>query len=99
MILRKALLATAVLEASDRVERKLLGRPPVFDVDKNHLRPLRYLYTPALTWLQKKLRAPWWAFGPAVALLELAAFPKWRKRDVPLLFAHSTLFALAAQKL
>ena len=98
-MIRKALLATLVLEASDRLERKLLGRPPVFDVDKNHLRAVRYLYTPALTWLQRKLRAPWFLFGPAVALLELAAMPKWRKRDVPLLFAHSTLFALAAQKL
>jgi hypothetical protein len=71
-------------------------------------RALRWVYGPALATVQKKLRIPALLFGPAVALGELFAMPrvgatppprKWRKGEVPLLFAHATAFAIAVDAL
>ncbi|HUJ28774.1 MAG TPA: hypothetical protein VLW85_22290 [Myxococcales bacterium] len=105
MKLRHALLPTLLLGFG---ERALLGHRPVYDVDRMGLRPLRWIYGPALALIQRKLRAPWLLFGPAVAAFELYALPRlgltpkprrWPKGEVPLLFAHATLFALAAEVL
>jgi hypothetical protein len=69
---------------------------------------LRWIYGPALAALQGKLRLPPLIFGPAVALAELLAFPplgatppirRWRREEVPLLFAHATAFALTVHAL
>jgi hypothetical protein len=66
---------------------------------------LRWIYGPALASVQRRLRIRPLIFGPLVALAELLALPlcgatpplsKWRKGEVPLLFAHATAFALAA---
>ena len=92
-MMRKALLATLLLGVSDKAERALLGRRPVYDPKRNGMEGLRWLYGPTLALVKEKLHVPWAIFGPAVASLELLAMPKWRKKDVPLLFAHSTLFA------
>ena len=71
-------------------------------------RMLRWVYGPALAVVQKKLRLPPFLFGPAVALGELVAMPRvgatppvrrWRRGEVPLLFAHATLFAVAVDLL
>ena len=64
---------------------------------------LRWIYGPTLAIVQKKLRLPALLFGPAIALCELVAMPrvgatppvrKWRRGEVPMLFAHATTFAL-----
>src|SRR5689334_21514212 len=69
---------------------------------------LRWVYGPALAVAQKKLRLSPLLFGPAIALAELFAMPrvgatppprKWKRGEVPLLFAHSTAFALAVSVL
>ena len=64
---------------------------------------LRWVYGPSLAAVQRGLRLPALLFGPAIALAELFAMPlvgatppprKWRRGEVPLLFAHATAFAL-----
>jgi len=71
-------------------------------------RALRWMYGPTLAIVQKKLRLPPLLFGPAIALGELLAMPrvgatppirKWRRGEVPLLFAHATAFALLVELL
>ena len=71
-------------------------------------RALRWAYGPALAFAQKKWRLPPLLFGPLVAAGELFAMPrvgatppprKWRRGEVPLLFAHATAFALAVDLL
>jgi hypothetical protein len=69
-------------------------------------RAMRWAYGPTMAWLQTRLGIPALVFGPLVAAGELVAMPragatppprKWRKREVPLLFAHATAFALAVK--
>jgi hypothetical protein len=116
-MIRKALLATALLAAFDAVERRFLGHRPAYDVDRmgrrlfgsaRKGRALRWAYGPSLAFLQTRLRLPALLFGPLVAAAELYAMPragatpppsKWRRGEVPLLFAHSTAFALAVNAL
>jgi hypothetical protein len=71
-------------------------------------RALRWVYGPTLAVVQKKLRLQPLLFGPAIALGELLMMPrvgatppvrKWRRGEVPLLFAHATVFSLAVQQL
>ena len=71
-------------------------------------RAVRWVYGPALAVVQKKLRLPPLLLGPAIALGELLAMPrvgatppvrKWRRGEVPLLFAHATAFAVAVDRL
>lgn len=71
-------------------------------------RALRWIYGPTLAAIQKRLRLPPLLFGPAIALGELLAMPrlgatapprKWKRGEVPLLFAHATAFALAVDLL
>lgn len=110
----RGLWATLALEGADRLERRLLGRRPVYDARRMGERlfgnaaagvALRFVYGPALSFVQRKLRVPALLFGPLVAMGELLAMPlsgatpkvrKWGKGEVPLLFAHATLFALAS---
>jgi hypothetical protein len=65
---------------------------------------LRWVYGPALATLERKLRVSPLIFGPAIALGELLVLPRfgatprigrWRRKEVVLLFAHATAFALA----
>lgn len=116
-MIRKALLATALLAVFDALELRLLGHPPAYDVSRmgrrlfgsaRKGRTLRWAYGPALAWVQTRLRLPALMFGPLVAAAELYAMPgvgatppprKWPKGEVPLLFAHSTAFALAVKLL
>jgi hypothetical protein len=116
-MIRKALLATALLAALDAVERRLLGHRPAYDVDRMGRRlfgsaragrALRWAYGPAMAFIQTRLRVPPLLFGPLVAAGELYAMPragatppprKWRQGEIPLLFAHSTAFALAVKAL
>ena len=85
----------------EKMGKRLFGNPRAG-------RALRWLYGPAMAFAQKKLRAPPLLFGPLIALGELVAMPrvgatppprKWRRGDVPLLFAHATAFALAVDLL
>ena len=66
---------------------------------------LRWIYGPALAAVQRWTRLPARLFGPLVAAGELVALPltgatppvrKWKRGEVPLLFAHATAFALTA---
>jgi hypothetical protein len=116
-VIRKALLATALLTVLDAAERGLLGHRPAYDVNRMGLRlfgsarkgrALRWAYGPSLAFLQTRLRLPALLFGPLIAAAELYAMPragatpplsKWRPGEVPLLFAHSTAFALAVNAL
>ena len=116
-MIRKALLATALLATFDAVERRFLGHRPAYDVDRmgrrlfgsaRKGRALRWAYGPAMAFLQTRLRIPALLFGPLVAAAELYAMPrvgatprpgKWHEGEVPLLFAHSTAFALAVSAL
>ena len=116
-MIRAALLATLALRVADALERNLLGRPPIYDVDAMGRRlfgsaragrTLRWVYGPALAVTQTTLRLPPLFFGPAIALAELLAMPRvgatppvrrWRRAEVPLLFAHATFFALAVDLL
>jgi hypothetical protein len=116
-MIRKALLATALLAAFDALERRLLGHRPAYDVDRIGRRlfgnarkgwALRCAYGPAMAFAQTGLRIPPLIFGPLLAAAELYAMPrlgatpparKWRQGEVPLLFAHSTAFALAVNLL
>jgi hypothetical protein len=116
-MIRKALLATALLAAFDAVERRLLGHRPAYDVNRIGRRlfgtarkgwALRCAYGPAMAWAQTRLRIPALIFGPLVAAGELYAMPrvgatpsprKWGKGELPLLFAHSTAFAVAVKLL
>jgi hypothetical protein len=116
-MIRKALLATALLAAFDGIERRLLGHRPAYDVERMGRRlfgsartgrALRWAYGPTLAFLQTRLRIPPLLFGPLVAAGELYAMPragatpnprKWPEGEVPLLFAHSTAFALAVKAL
>jgi hypothetical protein len=116
-MIRKALLATALLAAFDAIERRLLGHPPAYDVNRMGRRlfgspgkgwALRWAYGPTMAFTQTRLRIPALIFGPLVAIAELYAMPKvgatppprkWRKGEIPLLFAHSTAFALAVSAL
>ena len=85
----------------DKMGKRLFG-------DARAGRALRWIYGPAVALLQKKLRLSPLLFGPAVAIAELIAMPrvgatppprKWRRGEVPLLFAHSTAFALTTAAL
>ncbi|HET7787248.1 MAG TPA: hypothetical protein VFL36_14855 [Myxococcales bacterium] len=116
-MIRKALLATALLAGLDAVERRLLGHRPAYDVGRIGRRlfgsaragwALRCAYGPAVAFIQTRLRLSPLLFGPLVAAGELYAMPRagatpppgrWRTGDVPLLFAHSTAFALAVKLL
>ena len=116
-MIRKALFATALLAAFDALERGLLGHRPAYDVERmgrrlfgspRKGRALRWVYGPAMAFLQTRLRIPPLLFGPMVAAAELYAMPrvgatprprKWPDGEVPLLFAHSTAFALAVSAL
>jgi hypothetical protein len=116
-MIRKALLATALLVAVDALERRILGHRPAYDVNRIGRRlfgspgkgwALRCAYGPAMAFLQTRLRLPALMFGPLLAAAELYAMPrlgatpspsKWPKGEVPLLFAHSTAFALAVNAL
>lgn len=69
---------------------------------------LRWVYGPSLALLQRWLGLPALLFGPAVAAFELVALPltgatppvrRWKRGEVPLLFAHATAFALVASAL
>ena len=111
----RAIFATLALEASDVLERRLLGHKPVYDPGKMGKRlfgnarageAMRWIYGPALGFVQRRLRIPALLFGPLVAAAELLAMPltgatppvrKWPKGEVPLLFVHATAFALAAR--
>jgi hypothetical protein len=71
-------------------------------------RALRWIYGPTLAVIQKRLRLSPLLFGPAIALGELVAMPrlgatpparKWKRGEVPLLFAHATAFALTVDLL
>ncbi|MCA1825525.1 MAG: hypothetical protein ABR567_05305 [Myxococcales bacterium] len=101
-----------LLEALDRLERRVLGGKPVYDPARlgqrlfdspRAGRALRLVYAPALAAAKRRLKAPALLFGPLVALAELLAMPltgatpplrKWRPREIALLFAHATAFAL-----
>jgi len=114
-VIRKALIATALLRVLDAVERRVLGHRPAYDVNRMGKRlfgaeragrVLRWAYGPAMAFIQTRLRIPALLFGPLVAAGELVTMPrvgatppprKWRKREVPLLFAHATAFALAVK--
>jgi hypothetical protein len=116
-MIRKALLATALLAALDAMERRLLGHRPAYDVHRIGRRlfgstragwALRCAYGPTIAFIQTRFRLRPLLFGPLVAAGELYAMPrtgatppprKWRKGEVPLLFAHSTAFALAVKAL
>ena len=116
-MIRKALLATALLAVFDALELRLLGHPPAYDVNRMGRRlfgspgkgwALRWSYGPAMALVQTRLRLPALVFGPLVAAAELYAMPrlgatprprKWARGEVPLLFAHSTAFALAVRAL
>ncbi len=116
-MIRKALLATALLAAFDALERNLLGHRPAYDVNRMGRRlfgsarkgwALRCAYAPAMAFAQRRLGIPALLFGPLVAAAELYTMPrvgatppprKWRDGEVPLLFAHSTAFALAVSVL
>lgn len=63
---------------------------------------MRWVYGPSLALLQGWLGVPALVFGPAVACLELVALPlsgatpqlrRWKRGEIPLLFAHATAFA------
>ena len=65
---------------------------------------LRFIYGTSLGVAQLRLRIPPLLFGPAIAATELFALPrsgatrplrKWSRAEIPLLFAHATVFALA----
>lgn len=99
----------ALLSALDFAERRVLGRRPVYDPQRmfgDVAGPLvRLAYAPSIAWLKRKTKLPALVFGPLVALFELVAMPlvgatppvrKWRRGEVPLLFAHATAFALSA---
>jgi len=82
----------------ERIGRRLFGSARAGRV-------LRWIYGPAVAFAQRRLRLPPLVFGPLVALAELLAMPmagatppvrKWRRGEVPMLFAHATAFALAA---
>jgi hypothetical protein len=71
-------------------------------------RALRWVYGPALALVQQKLELHPLLFGPAIAAGELWLMPragatppvrKWRRGEIPLLFAHATAFALAVHAL
>lgn len=116
-MIRKALLATALLAAFDAVERRLLGHRPAYDVDRIGRRlfgsarkgwAMRCAYAPAMAFAQTRLGIPALMFGPLLATAELYAMPrlgatspvrKWPKGEVPLLFAHSTAFAVSVKLL
>jgi hypothetical protein len=76
---------------------RLFGKP--------ELGPLmRWGYASFLALVQRKLRMRPLLYGPLVALTELLVLPRigavppikrWPKGDLPLLFAHATVFALA----
>lgn len=111
--LPRALFATLLLEGADRLERRILGRRPVYDParlgkklfdSEGAGKALRWAYGPSLALLQRRLKIPALLFGPLVALGELWALPRlgatppvrrWKRGEVPLLFAHATAFALA----
>ena len=66
---------------------------------------MRWVYGPMLAAVQRMLRIPPLMFGPLVAAGELWAMPRvgatppvrrWRRAEVPLLIAHATAFAVAA---
>jgi hypothetical protein len=66
---------------------------------------LRWVYGPAMAVAQRTLRIPPLLFGPLVAAGELFAMPRtgatppprrWRRGEVPMLFAHATAFSLIA---
>lgn len=69
---------------------------------------LRLFYGPAIAIAQRKLRIRPLLFGPLVAAGELLAMPRvgatppprrWRRGEVPMLFAHATAFSLIASAL
>jgi hypothetical protein len=84
-VIGPAVLGTLALHGADAIERKLLGRRPVYDVAAMGKRlfgrawagvALRWLYGPALALVQAKLSIPPLVFGPAIALAELIAMPR-----------------------
>jgi len=105
----RTLLAPALLQQSDRLERAVLGgRRPVYAPErmfgKDKATPIRWGYGFAIGRIQKRLRLPALLFGPLLAAGELIALPalgatpplrKWKPKEIGLLFAHATLFAVA----
>ena len=95
-----------LLEALDLAERRILGHDPVYAPERMYGglgRVLRIAYAPAVAWMKRRTGLPALVFGPLLAAVELVAMPlagatpkvrKWRKGEVPLLFAHATAFAL-----
>ena len=100
-VLERKLLGHRPAYDVDRIGKRLFGSARAG-------RALRWVYGPALALAQKKLKVPPLLFGPAIALGELIAMPrvratppprKWRRGEVPLLFAHATAFAAAVSML
>ena len=84
-MIRKALLATALLAAFDALERNLLGHRPAYDVNRMGRRlfgsarkgwALRCAYAPAMAFAQRRLGIPALLFGPLVAAAELYTMPR-----------------------
>jgi len=99
--LERRLLGHAPAYDVSRLGRRLFGSARAGKL-------LRWIYGSALAVVQCRLRMPALLFGPLVAVGELFAMPgagatpeprKWKRGEVPLLFAHATAFAVAVELL
>jgi hypothetical protein len=96
-LLERRLLRHKPVYATSRMGERLFGNALAGEA-------LRFVYAPLMAFLKRRTKLPALVFGPLVAAFELVAMPlvgatppvrKWRKGEVPLLFAHATAFALA----